>query len=118
MNQYEILTDHIALSVANDILRQENQVLQEIIHTMMAKENDLVESYEVEIMMVDTLQEYLKTVEQDYSKLVMEEDIKIQQLKEERYQLKLKEYYRQKEITIDKVESEWLKQNLDVLRKD
>ena len=44
---------------------------------MMAKENDLVELYEVEIMTVDTLQEYLKIVEQDYSKLVKEADIKI-----------------------------------------
>ena len=85
---------------------------------MTAKENDLVESYEVEMMIVDALQEYLKIVEQDYSKLVKEGDIKIQQLKEERDQLKLREHHWQKEITIDKVESKWLKQNLEVLRKD
>ena len=70
-----------------------------------AKENNLVESYEVEIMMVDALQEYLKLVEQDYSKLVKEGDIKLQQLKGEKHQLKLREHYQQKEIKIDKAES-------------
>ena len=63
MNQYEILTDHVTLNVAYDILWEENQVLQETIHTIMAKENDLVESYEVEMITVDALQEYLKLVE-------------------------------------------------------
>ena len=62
-NQYEILTeknnitttDLFDLNVENDILRKENQVLQETIQIMTVKENDLVESYEVEMMMVDTL---------------------------------------------------------------
>ena len=44
---------------------------------MTAKENNLVELYKVEMMTVNALQEYLKLVEQDYSKLVKEEDIKI-----------------------------------------
>ena len=44
---------------------------------MMAKENNLVESYEVEMMMVDALQEYIKIVEQDYSKLMKKRDVKI-----------------------------------------
>ena len=59
--------------------------MQETIQIMTVKEKDLVKSYEVEIITVDALQEYLKLVEQDCSKLVKEGDIKIQQLKKERH---------------------------------
>ena len=48
---------------------------------MKSKEDELVENYKVESMMVKTLQEYLKSLESDYMNLMNNGDAKIKSLK-------------------------------------
>ena len=55
-------------------------------------------------MTVNTMQEHLKLVEKDHSRLAKEGDKKIQELREDKYRLKVKEHDRPKKKEIDKVE--------------
>jgi len=125
LNQYEILKEldvtinnNFVLNVENKILHKENDSIKTMIQMMNEKENEMLETYKIERMTVDALQEYLKSVDNDYHQLVNEADVKIQQLKKEVHQLKLKAHYRQKEIDIDTVELKQLKKNLKVVWKD
>ena len=79
---------------------------------MKVKENELVEKCKIEMMALNALQEHLKSTEKECNKLIKEGDDKIQQLKEEVHQLKIKEHCKQKETEINKKEAKHLKQNL------
>ena len=54
-------------------------------------ENNLVECFEIEKMVVPLLEKCLKELEKDYCEVMREGDEKTQELKNERYQLKIKE---------------------------
>ena len=102
LNQYKILKEldnieinnNFVLNIENDILHKENNSMKTIIQMMNEKENEIFETYKIERMTVDALQEYLKSVNNDYHQLVNEVDVKIQQLKKKVHQLKLKAHYR------------------------
>ena len=64
---------------------EENNLLKEKIKIMKSKEDKLVENYEVELMIVETLQEYLKSLESNYMNLMNDGDAKIKSLKEEKH---------------------------------
>ena len=102
----------------NEILIEENNLLKEKIEIMKSKEDELVDNYEVESMTVETLQEYLKSLESDYMNLMNNRDAKIKSLKEEKHQKSLKLYHIQKEIEINKLEIKQLKYNLDTVKED
>jgi len=64
---------------------KENNLLKEKIEIMKSKEDELVENYEVESMTVETLQEYLKSLESDNMNVMNNRDTKIKSLKEEKH---------------------------------
>ena len=93
-------------------------VLKEKIEIIKSKEDKLVENYEVESMIVETLHEHLKSLESDYMNLINDRNSKIKSLKEEKYQKSLKLYHVQKEIKINKLEMKQLKHKLDTMKED
>ena len=62
LNQYEILkeldiaiNDNFVLNVENEILHKENDSMKTMIQMMNKKENEMLETYKIERMMVDAL---------------------------------------------------------------
>ena len=74
------------MKVENEILHEENESMKATIQEMNKKENELFGTCEVEKMTVDSLQGYLKLVENDYRTLMKEGDKMIHQSKEERHE--------------------------------
>ena len=64
------------------------------------------------MMTVDSLEKYLKTLEEDYATVISETDMTIQELKKERHDLKIQARYKSKEQEVDKMEVKNLKTNL------
>ena len=60
---------------------EENKLLKEKIKTMQSKE--IGANYQVELIVVKTLQEYLKSLENNCMNLMNDGDFEIQRLKEE-----------------------------------
>ena len=110
--------NQVVMKLENNILHKENLQMKEAIQSLTNKENKILEIYEVEKMIVEALQKYLKSIELDYGEVVKEYDTKIRQLKDKIHKLKITAHYKQKEIQIKKEASKLLKQNLDVERKD
>ena len=63
-------------------------------HIMIIKENELIEFYDIEKITVHALQEYLNQVEKDCNNALKEGNRKLQQLKEERRQLRINKCHR------------------------
>ena len=63
--------------VENEILKEESKMMTEKFRSISNKENELVETNEVERMAVNALKKYLKGVDQDCKMLVMEGNSKI-----------------------------------------
>jgi len=93
------------LTVENAILREENTLMKETIRQMNSKENELVAMYEVERMSVDSMNEYLKSVENEYQQLVNEGDAKIKQLEE-------------KQVLVDKLKLQTKEEKKEYVHKD
>ena len=64
-----------------------------------------------------SLDEYLKALEDDYTKIIHEGDIVIQDLKKKRHILNVKAYNANKEIELNKIQIKRLKRDLEFVEK-
>ena len=87
----------------NKELIDKNRVLKKITNELKLNESKVLESYEIEQMTVKSLEEYLKALEDDYTKMMHEGDVVIQELKKEKHMLNMKAYNANKEIELDKI---------------
>ena len=78
----------------NNILKEEVREMSATNHIMIIKENELIEFYDIEKITVHALQEYLNQVEKDCNNALKEGNRKLQQLKEERRQLRINKCHR------------------------
>ena len=69
----------------------------------------MIENYEIEKMTVEAMQEYLKSLENDYNKVIQEGDVKIETLKKENHKLHLEAFNTSKARKTDKSEIVMLK---------
>ena len=102
----------------NKVLIKENDLLKLRISVIKSKEEAIIENYEVEKMIVEAIQEYLKSLEDDYNKVIQEGDIKIQTLKKENHKLYLEAFNISKARKTDKSEIAMLKSSVEMVQKE
>ena len=65
----------------------------------LTKEKDAIEErYDIEVMTVEALQEYLKSLEKDHQNIIQESEKQIQRLKKEKHELQVKWFKSQKSM--------------------
>ena len=97
-----------------DRMKKENKESKKKFDEMAGNASKHVECYEIEKMIVSSLEQYLKALEQDCSRVLSEGDEKIQELQKARYQSKIKEHHRQKEMAMEKQENKRLQKELKI----
>ena len=92
VNMYQVLDDYDELLQMFHLKEENNSTVSTNIkiHQITSEKNDWEERYEVEAMIVQALQEHLKSLESDYKKIIKESDIKMQCLKKEKQDIHTK----------------------------
>ena len=67
----------------NKVLINQNELLKKTIHEFRIKEDESMKKYKIEKMTTETLQEHLKSLEEDCGRISREGDVAMQNLKEE-----------------------------------
>jgi len=104
--------DHEHESEEKKIFERNKTNITSVNVELMKQVEVLDERFEVEMMTVNSLERYLKTLEEDYTAVISESDATIQKLKQERHDLKIQAHYKSKESEIDKMEVGNLKKRL------
>ena len=84
----------------------------------ITKNEELDKLHNVELITVDTLQALLTQLEEDYVNVLKEGDKKLHYLREERHQLKIKDYHWQEKLEVENKANKWVKQNFEVAYKN
>ena len=105
------------LKVENDILKEENKSMNEMMKKTIDSNKKLDEEYQVESMTVDNLQAILIQLEQDYDNMRKEGEKKLQQLKESRHQLVIQDNYHKEQWKVEQIMNEQVKKDFEEAQK-
>ena len=108
----------VVVTLENQMPHKENDKMEQTITNINNNQNVIIEMCEVKKMIVEALQECPKSIENDCSKLMKDEDLQIKQLKNKACELKLKEHHKQKEDKNCQLESKHLKENAKVIERN
>ena len=95
----------------------EIKLLKEKIEEVKVNESEIIESYEIEKITVQSLEAYLKTLEKDCTKLMHKADVKMQATKKEKHKLRVKAFHVRKETETNKKEIKRYKSCLESAKK-